>query len=66
MYGKVTSQFSQCETLGMRHSKLQLGQTFFELLSPYFFFTGVFYVIGPNSQHVTASSTVILTGTFVV
>jgi len=66
MYEKVTSQFNQCETSGICRSQLALGQNFFECLSPYLFFTGLFYVIGPTSQHVISSSPVILISNFVV
>ena len=72
MYEKVTRQFRQCETSGMRNSNLVLGQNFFECLSPYYFYfiffflLGVFHIIDPTSQHVSVSSTVVLTSTFVV
>jgi hypothetical protein len=65
MYEEVKNQFSQCETSGMCHSKLSVGQTFFECLSQYLLFTALFYVIGPTSQQVIASSTVIMTNTLV-
>jgi len=51
MYEKVTRQFRQCETSGMRNSNLVLGQNFFECLSPYYFYFIFFFFTGGLSYY---------------